>query len=123
MRIEGISDGSASQLTGHAFEQHVPVRKAPTQRVTGAASNVPAPDTPADVVMDVHDSAALPGARQEVEFKLPYRVAPIGSEQKGVIDRNGDGRINLNDLPFDYFQIARQSSRKPIIQPSTDIPF
>jgi len=123
MRIEGISDGSASQLTGHAFEQHVPVRKAPAQRVTGAVSNVPAPDTPADVVMDVHDSAALPGARQEVEFKLPYRIAPIGSEQKGVIDRNGDGRINLNDLPFDYFQIARQSSRKPIIQPSADIPF
>jgi hypothetical protein len=122
MRIEGISEGSASQLTGHAFEQHASVRPAPTQRVTGAAQNVPTPETAADVLMDVHDSAALPGARQEVEFKLPYRVVAVGSEQKGVIDRNGDGKINLSDLPFDYFQIARQSSRKPIVQPSAEVP-
>ncbi len=122
MRIEGISEGSASQLAGHAFEHHVPVRTAPAQRAARPAPNVSTDDVAAAVI-DVHDSAADPATRQEVEFKLPYRVVAVGSDQRGVIDRNGDGMINLSDLPFDYFQIARQLSRKPIEQPSIDVPF
>jgi hypothetical protein len=122
MKIEGISEGSASQLTGHAFEHHVPVRTATTQRAARPAQNGPTTDAAANVV-DVHDSTAAAATRQEVEFKLPHRVIPIGNQQQGVIDRNGDGLINLSDLPFDYFQILRQSSRKPIVQPATDVPF
>lgn len=123
MRIEGISEVSAPQLAGNAFEQHAPVRTATTQRTARPAANVQPTDSPADVVVDVHDSAAELAPRQEVEFKLPRRIVPVGSDQQGVIDRNGDGMISLSDLPFDYFQISRQASRKLITPPATDIPF
>ncbi len=39
MRIEGISEVSAPQLTGNAFEQHAPVRTATTQRTARPAQN------------------------------------------------------------------------------------
>ena len=123
MRIEGISEVSATQPTGNAFEQHVPVRTASTNRTARPAQNVHPTDQSADVVVDVHDSSAGPAPRQEVEFKLPRRIVPVGSDQSGVIDRNGDGLISLSDLPFDYFQISRQASRKLITPPATDIPF
>ena len=118
MRIEGISEGSPSQLAGHAFAQHAPVR-APSQRAVRPAQG--ASDRATDVV-DVHDSAVSPAARTEVEYKAPYRVVGIGAEQQGVIDRDGDGMITLSDLPFDYFQILRQSNRRPITLPAVEIP-
>jgi hypothetical protein len=123
MRIEGVSEVSASQLTGNAFEQHVPARTATTQRTTRPASNVPTPEAAVDAVIDVHDSSAAAAPRQEVEFKMPRRIVPVGSDQQGIIDRNGDGMISLSDLPFDYFQISRQASRKLITPPVPDIPF
>ena len=124
MRIEGISEVSASQLTGHAFEHHVPARTATTQRTARPAPNAPTPSGAAgDAVVDVHDSAATAAPRQEVEFKLPRRIVAVGTDQQGVIDRNGDGMISLSDLPFDYFQISRQASRKLITPPVPDIPF
>lgn len=123
MRIEGISEVSASPPTGNAFEQQVPVRTATTQRTARPAQNAQSTDSPADVVVDVHDSSAGPAPRQEVEFKLPRRIVAVGTDQQGVIDRNGDGLISLSDLPFDYFQISRQASRKLITPPATDIPF
>ncbi|MFN8019988.1 MAG: hypothetical protein U0Q03_00545 [Acidimicrobiales bacterium] len=124
MRIEGIPEVSAPQLTGNAFEQHAPVRTATTQRTARPAQNVnPTTEAPADAVVDVHDSAAASSSGQEVEFKVPHRVIPAGQQQSGVIDRDGDGMITLSDLPFDYFQISRQANRKFITPPSTDIPF
>lgn len=122
MRIEGISEGSASQLTGNAFEHHAPVR-VPNHRAVHAAQGAPAADVRTEAVVDVHDSSPAATTRQEVEFKAPQRIVRIGTEEQGVFDRNGDGMITLSDLPFDYFQIMRQSNRKPIIPPSTDIPF
>lgn len=122
MRVEGISEGSASQLTGNAFEQHAPVR-VPDHRGVRPAQVVPNVDVRPEAVVDVHDSSPAATTRQEVEFKVPQRIVRIGTEEPGVIDRNGDGMITLSDLPFDYFQILRQSNRKLITPPSTDIPF
>jgi hypothetical protein len=124
MRIEGISEVSAPQLTGNAFEQHAPVRTATTQRTARPAQNDrPTTEVLADAVVDVHDSTASAPSGQEVEFKVPFRVVAAGQQQSGVIDRDGDGMITLGDLPFDYFQISRQASRKFITPPSEDIPF
>ncbi|MCB1000132.1 MAG: hypothetical protein R2713_01935 [Ilumatobacteraceae bacterium] len=122
MKIEGISETSAPQLTGHAFEQ-MPVRTATAKRTERPAGNADTNEVAADVVVDLHDSAAPTVARQEVEYRLPRRIVAVGSDQHGVIDRNGDGMISLSDLPFDYFQISRQASRKLITPPATDVPF
>ncbi len=116
MRIEGISEGSASQLAGHAFEHHVPVRTPLQQRASRPAPNTTTTITDAtgSAVIDTHDSAAESPPRHEVEYTRRHRVIAVGSEQKGVIDRNDDGMIDLRDLPFDYFQIARQMNRVPV---------
>lgn len=122
MKIEGISETSAPQLTSNAFEQ-MPVRTATAKRTERPAVNADIDAASADVVVDLHDSAAPAVPRQEVEYRLPRRIVPVGSDQHGVIDRNGDGMISLSDLPFDYFQISRQANRKLITPPSTDVPF
>lgn len=120
MRIEGISEGSASQLAGHAFEHHVPVRTPLQQRTSRSAPNTTSIDATQGAVIDTHDSAAESLPRHEVEYTRRHRVIAVGSEQKGVIDRNEDGMIDLRDLPFDYFQIARQMNRAPIARRPPD---
>ncbi len=120
MRIEGISEGSASQLAGHAFEHHVPVRTPVQQRASQPAPNNTSIDATAGAVIDTHDSAAETPPRHQVEYTRRHRVIAVGSEQKGVIDRNDDGMIDLRDLPFDYFQIARQMNRVPVARRPPD---
>ncbi len=120
MRIEGISEGSASQLAGHAFEHHVPVRTPLQQRASRPAPSSTPTDATGGVVIDTHDSAAESAPRHEVEYTRRHRVIAVGSEQKGVIDRNDDGMIDLRDLPFDYFQIARQMNRVPVARRPPD---
>ena len=123
MRIEGISEGSASQLAGHAFEHHVPVRTPLQQRTSRPAPNNTPTDAAGGAVIDTHDthdSAAESPPRHEDEYTRRRRVIAVGSEQKGVIDRNEDGMIDLRDLPFDYFQIARQMNRVPVARRPPD---
>ncbi len=120
MRIEGVTDSSASQLAGHAFEQHALAFS--TRRTAAPVRNTPAEDVLVDVV-DLQNRPAAPALRQEVEFTAPRRLAPMGGEPTGIIDRNGNGTIDLGDLPFDYFQISRQASRKLITPPAEDIAF
>ena len=119
MRTEGISEGSALPLAGIAFEHRGQVRAAASQWASRPVQN-DSSETAVETIVDTHEGAAPPPSRLGVEFHVPYRLVAIGSEHKGVIDRNGDGMINLRDLPFDYFQIARQSSRGPVVAPPTD---
>ena len=121
MRVEGITDSSASQLAGHAFEQHASVRDISSRRTASPVRSAPAEEILVDVV-DIRDRTGAPTPRQEVEFTVPRRLAPMGGEPMGIIDRNGNGTIDLGDLPFDYFQISRQASRKLITPPVEDIP-
>ena len=75
MRIESISEGSAP-LAGHAFEQYAPLR-ANSQRAVQPAPVAPTGNSPTDVVIDTHESAAAAATRTEVKFKVPHRVVAI----------------------------------------------
>ena len=59
MRIEGISEVSAPQLTGNAFEQ-MPVRTATAKRTERPAVNADINEVPADVVVGLVDRRVVP---------------------------------------------------------------
>jgi hypothetical protein len=121
MRIESISESGSSPSTGNAFEQHASVRSTPVRRTADPAPSAPGGEL-VDVV-DLRDSAAPTPVRPEVEFTAPRRTSSVGGEGQGIIDRNGNDRIDLGDLPFDYFLVSRQATRKTITPPATSIPF
>jgi hypothetical protein len=125
MRIEGISGGSAPPLTGHAHDQHVPARTAVARRSSGGshpAAPAPEPNTPA-VVVDVRASSSAATSHQAAAYSAPpATMAAATAPRPAHIDRDGDGWINLNDLPFDYFQILRRTNMKQMSQMPQAVP-
>ena len=128
MRIEGITGGSASQLSGHAQEQYVPARTKTARRQPLAAQpTAPAPQAeqhgPA-VVVDVRTRPSGSASHQAAAYSAPASAMAVSAApvKPAHIDRDGDGWINLNDLPFDYFQIIRRSNLKAMSQPVASDP-
>jgi hypothetical protein len=126
MRIEGIGDGNGNStgLPNRAFEQARALRTATRPPVPAtpveAAQNKPAATF---VVKDVHDSpppsderteavasaVASAAAAMQAASAAPRTSSPVEPKQ---IDTDGDGWIDVNDLPYDYFQIVRRTNIK-----------
>ncbi len=135
MRIEALADTRGTGLSNRAFELarslRTPVR--PPSRNAGTATDSPqreaAPRTPgADrgpavdtSVSTAHVTTALAAASV---LAATATVQQLRSDvvRPPVLDNDGDGWVNEYDLPFDFFQIARQAtvrtSDRPVEQPA-----
>lgn len=125
MRIEGIGDSNGTGLPNRAFEQARAFRQAIRPPASAApveaAQNGP---TATFVVKDVHDSPPPVDRRTEVVESAaaamqaatvaPRTSSPVGPKK---MDTDGDGWIDVNDLPYDYFQIVRRTSIKLRTEP------
>jgi len=127
MRIEGIGDGNSNStgLPNRAFEQARALRTATRPPVPAApaeaAQNKPAATF---VVKDVHDSpppndqrteaVASAAAAMQAASAAPRTSSPVEPKR---MDTDRDGWIDINDLPFDYFQIVRRTNVKLRTEP------
>ena len=132
MRIEGIGDSSGTGLSNRAFEQARAHRLA--IRPTATTGTRPEQASPAIAVQDVHDSPAPSTERTEVvtaaaevmqasvmhaSTALPKPPPPVEPKK---MDSDGDGWIDVNDLPYDYFQIVRRTNIKLRTEPTEHAP-
>lgn len=126
MRIEGIGDNSGTGLPNRAFEQ----ARAHRLAIRPAATTATRPEQAARpmAVQDVHDSPAPSAERTEVvtpaaevmqaavmQAAMPPKPPPSVEPKK--MDSDGDGWIDVNDLPYDYFQIVRRTNIKLRTEP------
>jgi hypothetical protein len=118
MRIEGIGDSSGTGTPNRAFEQARAHRLAIRPTAAVAAPDQAAPTTP-KLVQDVHDRPPPSSRRMEVMTSAAEAMqtaagprTPPPPLEPPTMDTDGDGWIDVNDLPFDYFQIVRQTHIK-----------
>ncbi|MEX0847904.1 MAG: hypothetical protein WD023_09010 [Ilumatobacteraceae bacterium] len=130
MRVEGIGDSSGTGLPNRAFDQARAFRQAVRPAASATATEtVRSEPTAPTVVRDVHDATAQPTPVADLSVTATTVLQQAAAARQTMaplappkVDTDGDGWIDLNDLPYDYFQILRQTNIKPrneSLQPAT----
>lgn len=126
MRIEGIGDSNGSGLPNRAYEQARAFRLA----IRPAASTAPAEaarseSTATFTIKDVHDSPPPVDRGTEVVASAAAAMQAASTVTRtspttdpNVMDTDGDGWLDVNDLPYDYFQIVRRTNIKLRTEPT-----